>query len=127
MAYIYLLFSIIGELLGTSMVKASEGFTKIFPIIGVIISFGFSFFFLSLSLKAIPLNAAYAIWSGVGTVATVLISVFIWKEKVSVGSVIGILLIITGVIILNLFGPSHGHTESLELHKKSFEQQKDAL
>ncbi|MDR4947342.1 DMT family transporter [Neobacillus cucumis] len=110
MAYMYLLFSIMGELVGTSMVKASDGFTKLFPILGVITSFAFSFFFLSLSLKTIPLNMAYAIWSGLGTVATVLISVLIWKEKITIGSVIGILLIITGVVILNLFGPGHSHS-----------------
>ncbi|MDQ0246152.1 small multidrug resistance pump [Bacillus fengqiuensis] len=113
MGYIYLLFSIIGELIGTSMVKASEGFTKLFPVLGVVSSFAFSFFFLSLSLKTLPLNMAYAIWSGLGTVATVLISVLIWKEKITVGSVIGILLIIAGVVVLNLFGPGHSHAADL--------------
>jgi small multidrug resistance pump len=113
MAYLYLLVSIIGELIGTSMVKASEGFTKLFPVLGVVTSFALSFFFLSLSLKTLPLNLAYAIWSGLGTVATVLISVLIWKEKITVGSVIGILLIIAGVVVLNLFGPGHGHAASL--------------
>lgn len=114
MGYLYLLFSIIGELIGTSMVKASEGFTKLFPVLGVVSSFAFSFFFLSLSLKTLPLNMAYAIWSGLGTVATVLISVLIWKEKITVGSVIGILLIIAGVAVLNLFGPGHSHSADLE-------------
>lgn len=123
MAYIYLLFSIIGELIGTSMVKASEGFTKLFPVLGVITSFTFSFFFLSLSLKTLPLNMAYAIWSGVGTIATVVISVLIWKEKITAGSVIGILLIIAGVVVLNLFGPGHSHaadsvTSEFQVHQK---------
>jgi small multidrug resistance pump len=112
MAYVYLLFSIIGELIGTSMLKASEGFTKLFPALGVIASFVFSFFFLSLSLKTIPLNMAYAIWSGLGTIATVLISVLIWKEKITVGSVVGILFIITGVVVLNLYGPGHSHSST---------------
>lgn len=108
MAYLFLLLSIIGELFGTSMLKASEGFSKLFPALGVIGGFVFSFFFLSLSLKTIPLNMAYAMWSGIGTVATVIISVLIWKEKVNLGSVIGIMLIIIGVVVLNLFGPGHG-------------------
>ncbi|MEH7096965.1 DMT family transporter [Neobacillus vireti] len=107
MGYIYLMVSIISELIGTSMVKASEGFTKVFPVMGVFVSFSIAFFFLSLSLKMIPLNAAYAIWSGLGTIATVIISVLIWKERITIGSVIGILLIVTGVVVLNLWGPAH--------------------
>ncbi|ULT59532.1 multidrug efflux SMR transporter [Neobacillus drentensis] len=107
MGYIYLMVSIISELIGTSMVKASEGFTKVFPVIGVFVSFSIAFFFLSLSLKTIPLNAAYAIWSGLGTIATVIISVLIWKEKITIGSMIGILLIVTGVVVLNIWGPAH--------------------
>jgi small multidrug resistance pump len=99
--------SIISELIGTSMVKASEGFTKVFPVFGVFVSFSIAFFFLSLSLKTIPLNAAYAIWSGLGTIATVIISVLIWKERITIGSVIGILLIVTGVVVLNLWSPAH--------------------
>ncbi|WP_110926422.1 DMT family transporter [Bacillus massiliglaciei] len=107
MGYLFLMISIIGELIGTSMLKASESFTKLWPVLGTVAGFGLSFFFLSLSLKTVPLNAAYAIWSGIGTVATVIISVLIWKEKVNIGSVIGIALIIVGVIVLNLFGPGH--------------------
>jgi small multidrug resistance pump len=110
MAYLYLLISIISELIGTSLLKASDGFTKLFPTLGVLVSFTVAFFFLSLSLKTIPLNLAYALWSGIGTVATVAISILIWKEKINVGSIVGILLIITGVAVLNLFGPGHSHS-----------------
>lgn len=112
MAYLFLLISIISELIGTSLLKASEGFSKLFPTIGVLVSFTVAFFFLSLSLKTIPLNVAYALWSGIGTVATVAISILIWKEKINVGSIVGILLIITGVAVLNLFGPSHSHSSA---------------
>ncbi|TCN22338.1 DMT family transporter [Mesobacillus foraminis] len=114
MAYVFLLLSIMGELIGTSLLKASDGFTKVFPTIGVIISFVFAFFFLSLSLKTIPLNIAYALWSGIGTVATVVISILIWKEKITAGSVIGILLIVAGVVVLNFFGPSGAHAQDSE-------------
>lgn len=110
MSYLYLALSISLELVGTSLLKASEGFTKLFPTIGVIIAFISCFFFLSLSLKTIPLNTAYAIWSGIGIVATVIISVIIWKEKVNMASIVGITFILVGVVILNLFGP--GHSES---------------
>lgn len=110
MSYLYLTLAITGELVGSSLLKASDGFTKLYPTIGVVIGFISCFFFLSLSLKTIPLNTAYAIWSGVGIVATTIISVLIWKEKINMASVIGISLILVGVIILNLFGPGHGES-----------------
>jgi small multidrug resistance pump len=114
MGYLFLLFAITFELVGTSLLKASEGFSKIFPTFGLIISFVCSLLFLSLSLKTIPLNIGYAIWSGVGTIATVVISILIWKEKVNVASVIGIAFIIIGVIVLNLFGPGHSDSAKTE-------------
>lgn len=110
MSYLYLTLAITGELVGSSLLKASDGFTKLYPTIGVVIGFISCFFFLSLSLKTIPLNTAYAIWSGVGIIATTIISVLIWKEKINMASVIGISLILVGVIILNLFGPGHGES-----------------
>ncbi|MBZ5201826.1 multidrug efflux SMR transporter [Planomicrobium chinense] len=119
MSYVYLLLAIIGELFGSSLLKASDGFTKILPTISMLIAFVFSFFFLSLALKSIPLNAAYAIWSGLGMVATTVISVLIWKEKINFASVSGILLILIGVVILSYFGPGHSeaktesHTEKI--------------
>jgi small multidrug resistance pump len=111
MSYLYLLLAIIGELFGSSLLKASDGFSKLLPTIGMLLAFVFSFFFLSLALKAIPLNAAYAIWSGLGMVATTVISVMIWKEKINFASVSGILLILIGVIILSYFGPGHNEVQ----------------
>lgn len=106
-SYFLLAIAIISELFGTSMLKASEGFTRILPSIGVILGFGVAFFSLSLSLKTIPLSIAYAIWSGVGTAATAVIGVLIWKEKISFNMVAGIVLIIVGVVLLNLKAPLH--------------------
>ncbi|MCG0589197.1 multidrug efflux SMR transporter [Bacillus velezensis] len=114
MAYLYLVLAISGELIGSSLLKASEGFSKIFPTVGLIISFIVSFFFLSLAMKTIPLNTAYALWSGIGIVATTIISILVWKEKINVASVTGIALILVGVVILNLFGPGHGQSNSDE-------------
>ncbi len=114
MEYLYLLLAIFGELIGSSMLKAAEGFTKLYPTIGAIIAFIGSFFFLSLAMKSIPLNTAYAVWSGVGTIATTIISILIWKEKINIASVTGIVLILVGVVILNLFGPGHGEAHSVE-------------
>jgi len=115
MSYLYLALAIVGEIIGSSLLKASEGFSKLFPTIGVIIAFVVSFFFLSLSLKTIPLNTAYALWSGLGLVLITIISVLIWKEKLNMASIAGITLILAGVVILNLFGPGHGEPD----HKAS--------
>ncbi|MFO1446203.1 multidrug efflux SMR transporter [Bacillus sp. Bva_UNVM-123] len=115
MAYVYLALAIIFELIGTSLLKASEGFSKLVPTLGVVIVFTLSFFSLSLSLKTIPLNVAYALWSGLGTVATVIISILIWKEKINAGSIIGIGLIIIGVAVLNLFGPGHSDSAQVDI------------
>ncbi|BAQ11092.1 multidrug efflux SMR transporter [Sporosarcina sp. FSL W7-1349] len=114
MSYLYLALAIILELIGSSLLKASEGFSKLFPTLGVIIAFVSCFFFLSLSLKTIPLNAAYAIWSGIGVVATAIISVLIWNEKINMASIIGIVLILAGVVVLNLFGPGNDGSGSEE-------------
>jgi small multidrug resistance pump len=112
MAYLFLAISIVGELVGTSMLKASEGFTRLYPTLFTIVAFVISFFFISLSLKTLPLNMTYAIWSGVGAVATTLISVLIWKEKINTGSIAGIALIVIGVVVLNLFGAGHGEAKA---------------
>jgi small multidrug resistance pump len=93
------------------MLKASQGFTKLYPTLFTIVAFVISFFFISLALKTLPLNMTYAIWSGVGAVATAIISVLIWKEKINTGSVVGIALIVIGVVVLNLFGAGHGETQ----------------
>ncbi|WP_438445392.1 DMT family transporter [Gorillibacterium sp. sgz5001074] len=111
MAYAYLAISIISELIGTSMLKASQGFTKLYPTFFTLVAYVCSFYFISLTLKTLPLNMTYAIWSGIGAVATALISVWIWKEKLNTGSIVGIALIVIGVVVLNLFGAGHGEAE----------------
>ena len=100
-AYILLALSIVGEVFGTTMLKMAEGFTILFPSIGAIIGYGLSFYFLGLTLKTLPLSLAYAIWAGAGTVLTTLVSVLLWGEVLNTLKIIGILLIISGVVILN--------------------------
>ncbi|WP_107727534.1 DMT family transporter [Desmospora activa] len=99
--YIPLAIAIIGEVVGTSMLKLSEGFTNVIPSIGFMLGFGTAFYFLSISLKVIPLGTAYAIWAGVGTALTALIGLLIWKEPFSVMTAFGIVLIIAGVVVVN--------------------------
>ncbi|SFJ85858.1 DMT family transporter [Thermoflavimicrobium dichotomicum] len=100
--YLYLFIAIFGELIATSSLKASQGFSKLVPSLIVIIGYGTAFYFLSLSLKYIPLGISYAIWSGVGTALTAIIGYWFWKESLNIAQLIGIILIIAGVVLLNL-------------------------
>lgn len=99
--YITLGMSIFSEIFGTTMLKLSEGFTNLFPSIGVIVGFGLSFYCLSLCLKTVPLSLAYAIWSGMGTALTALIGVLLWRDPFSIITLVGLVLIIGGVVLLN--------------------------
>lgn len=96
--------AIVCELIGTNALKAADGFTRLLPTLLVIAGYGASFYLMSLSLRTIPLGVAYAIWSGVGTAAIAVIGVLVWREQLNIVGVIGIVLIIAGVVLLNMFG-----------------------
>ncbi|GEP24910.1 DMT family transporter [Lentilactobacillus diolivorans] len=107
MGYLYLVLAIVSELLGTNLLKASLGFTVLWAIIASLLAYGFSFFFLSLTLKSINLNIAYALWAGLGIILTTIVAVIYWKEPINFPSILGISLILIGVVVLNLYGTSH--------------------
>ena len=109
MYYLYLALAIVFEVLGTSLLGKSEGFSKWLPTVGSLFSFGVCFYFLSLALKNIPLGVAYAIWSGVGIVLTAIVSILVFKNKIDLPFVLGSLLIIAGVLVINLFSKASGH------------------
>lgn len=104
MSYLYLLLAIAGELLGTTLMKASDGFSKLGLAAGSILSFILCFVFLSQALKGIPMNIAYATWSGLGLVITTAIAVAFFKESINAYTILGLVLIVVGVLILNLLG-----------------------
>lgn len=103
MHYLYLALAIIFEVLGSSFLKVSHGFTKVVPTIVVILAYITCFYFLSQSIKTIPLGTAYAIWCGLGIVLTSLVSVIVFKQGVDLPAIIGVILIISGVVVLNFF------------------------
>ncbi|KGO86928.1 transporter [Flavobacterium rivuli WB 3.3-2 = DSM 21788] len=109
MKYVFLALAIILEVAGSSLLKAGEQFTKIIPSSLAILSYVACFYFLSMSLKHIPLGTAYAIWAGLGIVLTVGASVVIFKQSLDLPAVIGIVLIIAGVVVLNFFSKSAAH------------------
>ncbi|SHG11146.1 DMT family transporter [Chryseobacterium vrystaatense] len=103
MKYLFLALAIIFEVIGSSFMKASDGFSKFFPSVIVIAAYVVCFYFLSLALKTIPLGIAYAIWAGLGIVLTAAVSVFIFKQKLDLAAFVGIAFIIIGVVIMNFF------------------------
>ena len=104
--WIYLTLAIFSEVMATASLKSTEGFTKLWPSVLVLVGYSAAFYFLSLTLDTIPIGVAYAIWSGVGVAAITLVSIFFFDQKIDTAGFIGIGLIVAGVIILRLFSES---------------------
>lgn len=102
MTFVFLGIAIISEVFASSMLKLTEGFTKLWPTVAVALGYGLAFYFLSLSLLSLPLGTAYAIWAGLGTSLTALIGVLLYQEKLNRKKLLGLLAIVSGVILLNL-------------------------
>ncbi|MDB4337081.1 multidrug efflux SMR transporter [bacterium] len=103
-AWILLLFAITSEVIGTSCLKLSEGFSKPIPTLVVLVAYSTSMLLLSRVVQTIPLGITYALWSGIGIVAIVLVGLFAYKQVPSPGQLAGIATITAGVIIVNLTG-----------------------
>lgn len=104
MEYVFLAIAIVLELVATTLLKFSNGFTKLLPTLSCIIAYVICFFCLSKALNKINLGIAYALWSGIGIVVTTIISSILFKQEISLLGVLGVILIISGCVILNLFG-----------------------
>lgn len=98
-----LFFAVLSEVTATTSLKFSEGFTKLVPSLIVVLGYGASFYLLSLTLKVMPIGVAYAFWSGIGIVLTVIAGKVIWNETLDWARVTGIVLIIVGILVINLF------------------------
>ena len=108
-AWLYLTIAILAEVIGTSALKSSEGFTRLWPSVTVVVGYGLAFWMLSLTLKTIPVGIAYAVWAGAGIVLVALIGWVLFQQKIDAMGMLGIALIISGVLILNLFSKSSLH------------------
>lgn len=107
--WFYLGMAIVSEVIASSALRASEGFTRPLPTLALMAGYAISFYFLSLTLRTIPMGIAYAVWSGVGISLICLIGWFMFGQKLDLPAVIGLGLIIAGVIVLNVFSKSVGH------------------
>lgn len=101
--FLFLFIAIVCEVIATSSLKASEQFTKLIPSVLTIVGYIAAFYFLSLTLKTIPVGIAYAIWSGVGIVLVTLVASILYKQQPDWAAVIGMFFIILGVVIINVF------------------------
>ncbi len=109
MTYVYLLIAIVFETIGTSGLQASEQFTRMKPLALTAVCYAASFYFLSLTLRAMPVGIAYAIWSGLGIVLIALIGLIWFGQKLDTAALLGLALIITGVVVINVFSHSVSH------------------
>ncbi len=109
MGYLYLTIAIVTEVIATSAMKASEGFTRLGPSVIVILGYATAFYFLSLVLRFIPVGIAYAIWAGMGIVLVALVAAIFFKQIPDLPAIIGMILIISGVVVINAFSKNPGH------------------
>lgn len=109
MPWFLLTLAIIGEIVGTTALKLSEGFTRPLPGIVAIIGYAVAFYFLAMVLRTIPIGVAYAIWSGAGVAAMALIGLVMFGQRLDPAAIIGIALIVAGVVVLNTMSGTSGH------------------
>lgn len=109
MPWIYLAIAIVGEVIGTTALKASEGFTRLGPSVATVSAYSAAFFFLGLTLKTIPVGIAYAIWAGAGIVLIALIGLIVFGQTLDWAALFGIALILAGVIVINTLSGSVSH------------------
>ena len=102
-------FAVLSEVTATTALKFSEGFTKLIPSVVVRVGYGLSFHLLSITLKVMPIGIAYALWSGIGIMLTVIAGKIIWNEALDWARVTGIVLIILGILVINLFSKATAH------------------
>ncbi len=107
--YLYLALAIVFEVIGTTALKESDGFTRLGPSVVTAVAYAISFAALALTLKTIPVGLAYAIWSGVGIVLIATVGWFRFRQTLDTPAIVGLGLIIVGVVIINAFSKSLPH------------------
>lgn len=108
-SWFFLTLAIVGEVIATTTLKSTEGFTRLVPSVIVVAGYGFAFYCLALALKSIPVGIAYAIWAGIGIVLVAAIGWLIHGQKLDAWAVVGMALIISGVAVMNLLSKSVAH------------------
>ena len=107
--YALLAIAIVAEVIATSAMRASDGFSRLLPSTVVVLGYGIAFYCLSLTLRSIPVGIVYAIWSGAGIVLITLVALVLYRQVPDVPAIIGLGLIVAGVAVLNLFSKMQAH------------------
>ncbi|MCC6628181.1 MAG: multidrug efflux SMR transporter [Chloroflexi bacterium] len=100
--WLWLAIAIVSELIGTTALKASRGFTRLWPSLLVVAGYGAAFYGLSLAIQVLPLGLSYAIWSGVGVAATAVIGRLLFGERLGLARLGGLALVVGGVVVLQI-------------------------
>ncbi len=109
MHYIYLLLAVAAETIGTSALQSSQQFTRLWPSVLVVVAYAISFYLLSMTLKFIPVGVVYALWSGLGIVFIALIGFWVFGQRLDWPAVLGLVLIIAGIVVIQMFSKSVTH------------------
>ena len=107
--WLFLAIAIVSETIATSALKSSAGFTRLMPSLLVVAGYGIAFYFLSLTLRTIPIGIAYAVWSGVGIVLIALVGWLVFGQKLDTPALLGMGLIVAGVVVMNVFSKTAQH------------------
>lgn len=108
-AWLTLGLAIVAEVVGTSALKASDGFTRLGPSAVVVVGYAVAFYCLSLVLKSLPVGVTYAVWSGLGIVLITVVAFVIYGQRIDLPGLIGMGLIVAGVVVLNVFSKAAAH------------------
>ncbi len=109
MPYLYLTLAIISEVIATSALKATAEFTRLVPSLIVIAGYGLAFYFMTLTIRTIPVGITYAVWSGAGIVLVTLAGILFYRQIPDLPAIIGMALIVAGVIVIHLFSKTVSH------------------
>lgn len=108
--WIFLSVAIVSEVTATSALKASNEFSRLWPSLVVVVGYAAAFYFLSLTLRTIPVGVVYAIWSGVGVALIALVAWLFFGQALDIPAIIGLLLIVAGVVVINVFSKTVSHS-----------------
>lgn len=107
--HLYLAVAILFKVVATSALKATDGFTRLGPSLVTLIGYACAFYFLSLTLRSMPIGIVYAVWSGAGIALIAAIGWLWFRQEIDLPGLVGIGLILAGVIVVNLFSRTVGH------------------
>ncbi|MGA0611000.1 DMT family transporter [Caldimonas sp. KR1-144] len=107
--WLYLAVVIVAEVVATTALKASDGFSRLGPSAVVVVGYGLAFYLLALTLRSIPIGVTYAVWSGVGIALIALIGWLVYGQRLDAGALVGMGLIVAGVLVIQLFSDASAH------------------